>query len=72
MRNWLLGVVMTTTLAFTSSGDAQSAASVEEVVSPGGVHAYLLHEPAVPMLAMSFLFEGGRSTRPRSRPGWRG
>jgi len=59
MRNIILGAIMTTTLAFTSSGDAQSAASVEEVVSPGGIHAYLLHEPAVPMLAMSFLFEGG-------------
>jgi zinc protease len=59
MRNIFLGVLMSTTLAFTSSGDAQSAASVEEVVSPGGIHAYLLHEPAVPMLAMSFLFEGG-------------
>jgi zinc protease len=59
MRNILLGTIMSTTLAFTSSGDAQSAASVEEVVSPGGIHAYLIHEPAVPMLAMSFLFKGG-------------
>ncbi len=59
MRNIVLGALMTTTLAFTSSGEAQSAASVEEVVSPGGIHAYLLHEPAVPMLAVSFLFEGG-------------
>ncbi len=58
MRNWILGAVMTT-LAFTSAEEAQTAASVEEVVSPGGVHAYLLHEPAVPMLAMSFLFKGG-------------
>jgi len=48
-----------TTLAFTAAEDAASATRVEEVVSPGGIHAYLLHEPAVPMLAISFLFEGG-------------
>ena len=59
MRNIILGAVMSTTLAFTAAGDAQSAASVEEVVSPGGIRAYLLHEPAVPMLAVSFLFKGG-------------
>ena len=59
MRNIFLGAVMSTTLAFTAAGDAQSAASVEEVVSPGGIRAYLLHEPAVPMLAVSFLFKGG-------------
>jgi len=58
MRNLLLGAFMTT-LAFTAAEDAASATRVEEVVSPGGIHAYLLHEPAVPMLAISFLFEGG-------------
>ncbi len=69
MRNILLGVIMTTTLAFTSSGDAQSAASVEEVVSPGGIHAYLIHEPAVPMLAMSFLFKGGAQYETEAQAG---
>jgi len=59
MRNQLLGVFMTTTIAFTAAGEASAAAAVEEVVSPGGVRAYLLHEPAVPMLAMSFQFDGG-------------
>ena len=50
---------MSTILGFVAAGDALAAAQVEEVVSPGGIKAYLLHEPSVPLIAMSFTFEGG-------------
>jgi zinc protease len=71
MRNLIFGALtlMTTTLGFTSSNDAQAAASVEEVVSPGGIHAYLIREPAVPMLAVSFLFDGGAQYESADRAG---
>ena len=69
MRNTILVAVMTATVAFTAGDDAQAAVSVEEVVSPGGIKAYLLHEPAVPMLAVSFLFEGGARYEPADQAG---
>jgi zinc protease len=36
-----------------------SATTVERVVSPGGIEAWLVREPAVPMIAIDFSFSGG-------------
>jgi zinc protease len=36
-----------------------SATTVERVVSPGGIEAWLVHEPAVPLIAIDFAFSGG-------------
>jgi zinc protease len=35
------------------------ATTIERVVSPGGIEAWLVHEPAVPMIAVDFAFGGG-------------
>jgi zinc protease len=35
------------------------ATTIERVVSPGGIEAWLVHEPAVPMVAIDFAFVGG-------------
>jgi zinc protease len=35
------------------------ATTIERVVSPGGIEAWLVHEPAVPMIAVDFAFVGG-------------
>ncbi len=35
------------------------ATTIERVVSPGGIVAWLVHEPAVPMIAVDVAFEGG-------------
>jgi zinc protease len=35
------------------------ATTIERVVSPGGIEAWLVHEPAVPMIALDFAFVGG-------------
>jgi zinc protease len=35
------------------------ATTIEHVVSPGGIEAWLVHEPAVPMIAIDFAFVGG-------------
>ena len=35
------------------------ATTIERVVSPGGIEAWLMHEPAVPMIAIDFAFVGG-------------
>src|ERR1700722_5702102 len=35
------------------------ATTIERVVSPGGIEAWLVHEPAVPMIAIDFAVVGG-------------
>jgi zinc protease len=40
---------------------AASATRIERVVSPAGIEAWLVREPSVPLIAMSFSFRGGAS-----------
>lgn len=47
----------------------KSPASVQIIASPGGVHAWLVEEHAVPLLALEFAFVGGTSQDPVGRPG---
>lgn len=47
----------------------QAAATVQEVVSPGGIKAWLVSEDAVPLVAMDFAFRGGSSQDPQTKPG---
>ena len=56
-------------LAAPPTGALQSAATVEEVVSPGGVRAYLMREPAIPFLSLSLHFRGGTALDPVERQG---
>jgi zinc protease len=42
---------------------------VEEIVTPGGVRAYLLREPALPFLSLAVHFRGGAAADPAGRPG---
>jgi zinc protease len=35
------------------------ATTIERVISPGGIEAWLVHEPAVPLIAVDFAFAGG-------------
>jgi zinc protease len=45
------GALLVTTPAF--------ATTIERVVSPGGIEAWLVREPAVPLIAIDFAFTGG-------------
>jgi zinc protease len=46
-------------LALPLSAAPALATTIERVVSPGGIEAWLVHEPAVPMIAIDFAFVGG-------------
>ena len=48
---------------------AHAAATVERVVSPGGIEAYLLNEPAIPFLSLSLHFRGGAALDPNGLEG---
>lgn len=45
------------------------ATNIERVVSPGGIEAWLVREPAVPLIAMEFSFRGGSTQDPINKPG---
>lgn len=45
------------------------ATKIERVVSPSGIEAWLVREPAIPMIAMEFAFAGGSCQDPTDRPG---
>jgi len=45
------------------------AVDIQRIVSPKGVEAWLVEEHAVPVIAVSFAFEGGSAQDPVDRPG---
>jgi zinc protease len=69
-RTLLGGLFLAASLLMTTaSGPAQAESRVEPVTSPGGVEAWLIHEPAVPIVALSLYFRGGASLDPEDRHG---
>jgi zinc protease len=45
------------------------ATSIERIVSPGGIVAWLVREPSVPLIALDFAFRGGATQDPATKPG---
>jgi zinc protease len=45
------------------------AVPVERIVSPGGIEAWLVREPSVPLVTMEFAFLGGASQDPAAKAG---
>jgi zinc protease len=45
------------------------AMTIERVISLGGIEAWLVRDPAVPLIAVDFAFMGGSSQDPQDKPG---
>jgi zinc protease len=45
------------------------ATTIERVVSPLGIEAWLVREPMVPLIAVNFAFRGGANEDPTGKPG---
>jgi zinc protease len=56
-------------LALAAWGPPAHATTIERVVSPGGIEAWLVHEPAVPLIAVDFAFAGGAVQDPAGKAG---
>jgi zinc protease len=54
---------------FAFAGPALAASKIEAIVSPGGIKAWLVREPAVPMVALDYAFTGGANADPADKPG---
>jgi zinc protease len=56
-------------LAAMASPPPARATTIERVVSPGGIEAWLVREPSLPLIAMNFAFLGGANEDPTDKPG---
>jgi zinc protease len=56
-------------LALAASAVPAPATTIERVVSPGGIEAWLVREPAVPLIAVDFAFSGGAVQDPAGKAG---
>jgi zinc protease len=61
--------IMMPFLALAGSSAPALATTIERVVSPGGIEAWLVHEPAVPLIAVDFVFAGGAAQDPPDKAG---
>jgi len=59
----------TTVTAVLLAPGAASAVSVERVVSPGGIEAWLVRDRMVPLVAIEFSFRGGAALDPAGKAG---
>jgi zinc protease len=64
----LIGFALGAALIAAVAGPAH-AAKIERVVSPGGIEAWLVHEKAVPLIAIDFAFRGGAIQDPADKAG---
>jgi zinc protease len=48
---------------------AADATNIQRVVSPGGIEAWLVQEPSIPLIALDFAFRGGANQDPADKPG---
>ena len=46
-----------------------SATTIERVISPGGIEAWLVQDASVPLIAMNFSFQGGATQDPEGKAG---
>jgi len=63
----IAGAALATSLLLAPA--AQAVTKIERVVSPGGIEAWLVREPSVPLIAMDFSFKGGANQDPSDKPG---
>jgi zinc protease len=55
--------------ALTAFPLSASATKIERIVSPGGIMAWLVQEPSVPLIAFDFAFKGGATQDPPEKAG---
>ncbi len=64
-----LAVATMMALQLQAAATLQAETRVEEVVTPAGLRAWLVHEPAVPLIAVTFQWRGGAAADPAGREG---
>jgi zinc protease len=60
MRRFAVSAVLALTASWAFA-PAVSAMTIEQIVSPSGIHAWLVRERSVPLVALNYAFHGGSS-----------
>jgi zinc protease len=68
-RRLALSAALLSVFGLAFAAPAQASARIERVVSPGGIEAWLVSDPSVPLVAMNFAFVGGANQDPKEKPG---
>lgn len=69
MTRHLSSIAAAAAAAFLALAAPAQATNIERVVSPGGIEAWLVREPSVPLIAMDFSFRGGANQDTAIKPG---
>jgi len=67
VSRFVTALAVALTIAF--AGSASAASKIEEIVSPGGIKAWLVRDTSVPLLALDYAFTGGANADPADKPG---
>ncbi len=62
-------LLVATCMAVLCFGKPTSAVEIQEVVSPGGVIAWLIEEHSIPLISVEYEFTGGSSSDPQNQEG---
>jgi zinc protease len=68
-RRPLLAMLAVAALAWLVVMPAAHATTIERVVSPKGIEAWLVHDQTVPLIALNYAFTGGTSQDPADKAG---
>jgi len=67
VSRFVTALALALTIAF--AGSASAASKIEEIVSPGGIKAWLVRDNTVPLLSLDYAFTGGANADPADKPG---
>lgn len=67
--NIAAALAMLTPLFLMSFSGPAAAMNIQQITSPGGIHAWLVEEHSVPLISLKYAFDGGSSQDPEGKAG---
>ena len=68
-RNVVAALAMLTPFFLLSFSHPAAAMNIQQITSPGGIHAWLVEEHSVPLISLRYAFDGGNSQDPEGKAG---
>ncbi len=66
---WIAATAALVLVLVPALGQPAKATEIIRVISPGGIEAWLVQEPSIPMLSVEFVWEGGARLDPPDKTG---
>ena len=64
----IVAIALGLALAVTATA-ADAASKIQAITSPGGIKAWMVSEPSIPIVALDYAFTGGANADPADKPG---